>query len=55
MRHSKKIHDTDVRRNISPSLRLIDSGLALDFVPDKDEIQKCIDFGKIIAKRIHET
>jgi len=38
-----------------PSFRLMDSGLALKFVPDKDEIEKCIDFGKIIAKSIHET
>lgn len=34
-------------------VEVIDSGLTVKFVPDKGEIQKCIDFGKTIAKRIH--
>lgn len=36
-------------------IELVDSALTVKFVPDKDEIQKCIDFGKTIAKRIHGT
>jgi len=35
-----------------PSFRLIDSSLAFKFVPDRDEIQKFIEFGKTIASRI---
>lgn len=31
---------------------LVASSLAFKFVPDRDEIQKCIDFGKTIASRI---
>ncbi len=33
-------------------VEVLDSDLAVKFVPDKDEIQKCIDFGKMVAKRI---
>jgi flavorubredoxin len=33
-------------------MEVMESSLAFKFVPDKDEIQKCIDFGKTIAKRI---
>ena len=36
-------------------IEVVDSGLTVKFVPDKDEIQKCIDFGKTIAKRIYGT
>jgi len=31
---------------------VLDSDLAFKFVPERDEIKKCIDFGKMIAKRI---
>ena len=31
---------------------VLDSDLAFKFAPDKDEIKKCIDFGKTMAKRI---
>lgn len=31
---------------------VLDSDLAFKFVPDRDEIKKCIDFGKMIAKRV---
>ena len=33
-------------------IELIDSKLAFKFVPDEGEIQKCVDFGRDIAKRI---
>lgn len=33
-------------------IEVVDSDLAVKFVPDKDEIAKCIDFGKTIANRI---
>jgi flavorubredoxin len=33
-------------------IEVLDSDLAFKFVPDKDEIKKCIDFGKTIAQRI---
>jgi len=33
-------------------VEVLDSDLAFKFVPDKDEIKKCIDFGKMIATRI---
>lgn len=33
-------------------IELLDSDLAFKFVPDRDEIKKCIDFGKIVAKRV---
>jgi flavorubredoxin len=33
---------------------LIESGLAFKFVPDADELQKCADFGKIIAQTIKQ-
>lgn len=36
-------------------IELINSGLAFKFAPNEDEIQKCIDFGKIIAGRIKES
>ena len=38
-----------------PSLKLMDSGLMVKFVPDQGEMQKRIDFGKTIAKRIRGT
>ena len=31
---------------------MLDSDLAFKFIPDKDEIPKCIDFGKVIARRV---
>ena len=30
----------------------VDSGLAFKFVPDTDELQKCFDFGRTIAKKV---
>ncbi len=33
-------------------MEVVDSGLAVKFVPDKDEIQKCVDFGKAIAGKL---
>jgi flavorubredoxin len=33
-------------------IEVLDSDLTFKFVPDEDEIRKCIDFGKLIAKKI---
>jgi anaerobic nitric oxide reductase flavorubredoxin len=33
-------------------IEVLDSDLAFRFVPDKDEIQKCIDFGKMVSRRL---
>jgi anaerobic nitric oxide reductase flavorubredoxin len=33
-------------------IEVVDCGLTFKFVPDKDEIKKCADFGKTIASRI---
>jgi flavorubredoxin len=33
-------------------IEVADCGLSFKFVPDKDEINKCVDFGKTIANRI---
>jgi anaerobic nitric oxide reductase flavorubredoxin len=33
-------------------IEVLDSDLAFKFVPDRDEIEKCIDFGKMVAKRV---
>jgi len=33
-------------------IEVLDSDLAFKFVPDRDETQKCIDFGQMVAKRI---
>jgi hypothetical protein len=32
-------------------IEMLDSDLTFKFVPDEDEIKKCIDFGKLIAKK----
>ncbi|HEY48440.1 MAG TPA: FprA family A-type flavoprotein [Dehalococcoidia bacterium] len=36
------------------SIDVIDSGLAIRFVPDEEELQKCTDFGKTIAVRMRK-
>lgn len=33
---------------------LVDSTLAFKFVPEADELQKCVDFGKMIAQRVSQ-
>ena len=33
-------------------IEVMESDLASKFVPDKDEIKKCIDFGKMIVRRL---
>jgi len=33
-------------------VELVDSDIAFKFVPGADEIQKCIDFGRVIAKKV---
>jgi len=33
-------------------IEVVDCGLSFKFVPDKDEINKCVDFGKTIASRV---
>ena len=35
-------------------IELMDSGLAFKFVPDADELQKCADFGRIVAQAIEK-
>jgi len=35
-------------------IEVLDSDLAFKFVPDKDEIQKCVAFGTTIAKRVRQ-
>ena len=35
-------------------MELVESDLAFRFVPDKDEIKKCIDFGKVRAEKVKQ-
>ena len=30
-------------------VEIVDSGLAFKFVPDKDELEKCVEFGREVA------
>ncbi|MFC2000072.1 FprA family A-type flavoprotein [Chloroflexota bacterium] len=34
-------------------IEVIDSGLAFKFVPDKDELEKCVEFGREVARKVH--
>jgi len=42
-----------IEQELSQSgIEIAECGLSFKFVPDKDEINKCVDFGKTIANRI---